>query len=448
MKLHVAALVLFATALHATPPLVDHHQHIISGQAAQLFNGPLPLPAMALPDDLARLMRLRAERWDDEKGLAELYSENAVALRNYGQQFGWERGRADVARLVSQTYARPFTITPAAYRIDGSAGSIAANLTRGEGTPGRRHFGVIHFGLEKGSDGVWRIASETFATPTATQQEYGADQLIKALDEAGIQRAVLLSVAGVYGGSVSFASVEGEPEEARYAKLRAENDWVAREAAKYPKRLVAFCSFNPLAAHAIPEIRRCKSAGFHGVKLHLEESGIDLLDPEHVKTVRALFAESNRLGLPIMVHPGNNQREGRARAKVLFDQILTATPDIVVQIAHLWGGNDFSEQSNETLAAYAEYMQAKHPATKNLWFDMSESAMIAAWMGDRQTEVLNIIATRIRQIGIKRVLYGTDGPALIGHMTPKDAWEQFRKLVPLTEEEFNTIATNVAPYMK
>jgi hypothetical protein len=33
-------------------------------------------------------------------------------------------------------------------------------------------------------------------------------------------------------------------------------------------------------------------------------------------------------------------------------------------------------------------------------------------------------------------------------MTPKDAWEQFRKLVPLTEEEFNTIATNVAPYMK
>ena len=448
MKMHAVALLLFATALHAAPPLVDHHQHIVSARAARLFNGPAPLPAIALPDELARLMRLRAERWDDAKGLAELYSENAVALRDQGGQFGWEQGRQAVAALISNTYARPFTITPAAYRIDGSAGSIAANLTRGEGTPGRRHFGVIHFGLEKGSDGVWRIASETFATPMATQQEYGADQLIKALDEAGIQRAVLLSLGGVHAGSVSFGGVENDSPATRYANVRTENDWVAREAAKYPKRLVAFCSFDPLNEHAIPEIRRCKSAGFHGVKLHLEESGVDLLDPEHVKKVRALFAESNRLGLPIMVHPGNNQREGRARTKVLFDQVLTATPDIVVQIAHLWGGNDFSEESNATLAAYAEYMQAGHPATKNLWFDMSESAMIAALMGERQAEVLNIIATRIRQIGIKRVLYGTDGPALLGHMSPKEAWEQFRRLVPLTAEEFDTIASNVAPYMR
>jgi hypothetical protein len=42
--------------------------------------------------------------------------------------------------------------------------------------------------------------------------------------------------------------------------------------------------------------------------------------------------------------------------------------------------------------------------------------------------------------------HGSDG-ATGGGLTPKDAWAAFRKL-PLTDAEFRTIATNVAPYMK
>ena len=33
-------------------------------------------------------------------------------------------------------------------------------------------------------------------------------------------------------------------------------------------------------------------------------------------------------------------------------------------------------------------------------------------------------------------------------MALKEAWEQFRKIVPLTAEEFAIIENNVAPYMK
>lgn len=63
--------------------------------------------------------------------------------------------------------------------------------------------------------------------------------------------------------------------------------------------------------------------------------------------------------------------------------------------------------------------------------------------------MLRIIAARTRQIGPQRVLlYGTDGPGILGHMAPKDAWKQFRTLVPLTAEEFAIIENNVAPYMK
>jgi len=59
---------------------------------------------------------------------------------------------------------------------------------------------------------------------------------------------------------------------------------------------------------------------------------------------------------------------------------------------------------------------------------------------------LNLIATRIRQLGVERVLYGTDG-ALPPAYTPKTAWEAFRRL-PLTEREFRIIASNRAPYLE
>lgn len=406
-----------------------------------LVNGPAPLPAVALPEELARLIRLRTERWDDAKGLAELYTANAIYLRNQGQNFGWIRG-ADAVMSISQTYARPYTITPAAFSIGDRAGYIVANLTRGEGVPGRRHFGAIHFGLEKGSDGAWRIASEIFAVPSATQRAYGADDLIKHLDEAGIEKAVILSLAGMHAGNVTYEDGGG------IEKLREENDWIAAEVAKYPKRLVGFCSFNPLQDHAFGEIARCKAKGFRGVKFHFPEQEVDFLNPAHVKRIREVFAEINRQRLAIVVHAGNNTDNGRARTKVLFDEILTATPDIPVQLAHLWGGSDWTDAANETLAAYADMMSSKHPASKNVWFDMAESAMIAALQGERTGEVLRILAMRIRQIGPERILYGTDGPGLLGHMKPKDAWKQFRETVPLTAEEFAIIENNAAPYMK
>ena len=46
----------------------------------------------------------------------------------------------------------------------------------------------------------------------------------------------------------------------------------------------------------------------------------------------------------------------------------------------------------------------------------------------------------MRRIGFDRLLYASDGP-------PLESWLAFRKL-PLTEEEFRSIAGNVAPYLR
>jgi predicted TIM-barrel fold metal-dependent hydrolase len=53
---------------------------------------------------------------------------------------------------------------------------------------------------------------------------------------------------------------------------------------------------------------------------------------------------------------------------------------------------------------------------------------------------------RIRQVGVDRVLFGSDA-AVKPNLAPREAWEAFRKL-PLTEVEFERIARNVAPYLR
>lgn len=69
------------------------------------------------------------------------------------------------------------------------------------------------------------------------------------------------------------------------------------------------------------------------------------------------------------------------------------------------------------------------------YFDIS-----GAWQFGKPEEMAEIVA-RIRQIGLKRILYASDGP-------PREAWEAFRKKLPLTESEVRVIANNVAPYMR
>ena len=52
----------------------------------------------------------------------------------------------------------------------------------------------------------------------------------------------------------------------------------------------------------------------------------------------------------------------------------------------------------------------------------------------------DLITKRLRMIGLDRILYGSDGP-------PAQNWRAFRML-PLSEEEFLKIESNVAPYLK
>jgi hypothetical protein len=60
-------------------------------------------------------------------------------------------------------------------------------------------------------------------------------------------------------------------------------------------------------------------------------------------------------------------------------------------------------------------------------------------------EALRMIATQIRRIGVERMLWGSD--MSLPNPAPREAWLEFLA-VPLTDEEFRIIASNIAPYLR
>jgi predicted TIM-barrel fold metal-dependent hydrolase len=275
-----------------------------------------------------------------------------------------------------------------------------------------------------------------------TLQSMNATELVKLLDEAGIRRAVVLSL-GYQFGNPNKPLVPDE-----YSAVKAENDWTAAQIAPFGDRLVGFCGLNPLKPYALEEISRCAQIPHlrSGLKLHFGNSDVDLTNADHVKTLQQVFAAANERRMAIVVHMRSSvtakRPYGAPSARAFLNHVLPFAPDVPVQIAHLAGAGGYDDPAiDEALAVFVDAIANRDSRMKNVYFDASGVIGV-----EKPSEKLNLIATRIRQIGVNRVLYGSDG-ALPPAYTPKKAWEAFRRL-PLTDAEFKIIANNRAPYME
>ncbi len=409
-------------------PYVDHHQHLLSPQAAALINN--PQNTIEIPTPVAQVLRQHEASWNDPARLAAIYAADAVVLDDDDDV--WLHGRDEVAGYIGKRFARPYNITPVAFTADERRARLAALYSRGEGAE-RRHIGSVMIELVREGD-QWRIATEYPIFPGPAREEpLDAQRLVAMLDAAQIKRAVVLSL-GYWFDSPTRPSVRSAEA------MQAENTWTAEQAARFPDRLIAFCSLNPVSDSAAAAMRQCTAdKRFKGVKLHLSNSRIDLLNADHVRRLRELFAAANRARLPVVVHVRNSDSYGAPEARVFLEDVLTAAPDIPVQIAHLWGGANFSA---EALAVYAEAVAARRPATRRLYFDVSDAALVAS-----TPELAQVVADRIRQIGLDRIFYGSDA-AFGNHPDPRGSWAAFRKDIPLSAAEFEKIARNVAPYLR
>ena len=284
------------------------------------------------------------------------------------------------------------------------------------------------------------LAALMMATPpVAAVKPRTAADLIEQLDAAGIKRAVVLSTAYIFEQPSRKADHAEE-------RLKRDNDWTSRQVAQFPDRLIGFCGLNPLKDYALKELARCAADPNlrRGLKLHFGNSVVDYHNPAHIAQVRRVFQSANDHRMAIVAHVRASVTAklpwGRDEAMIFLNQLLPAAPDVVVQVAHLASaGSPHDEGAQQALEVFVDAVAHDDPRTRNLYFDVTTLGEPPA------PENAQRWAIAIRRMPT-RVLFGSD--ATTAAATPGGAWMAMRKLLPLTDDEFERIAKNTAPYMR
>ena len=205
-----------------------------------------------------------------------------------------------------------------------------------------------------------------------------AEGLVAAMDTAGVDAAA----AAGYGWSDAGLA-------------RESNDYILESAARFPGRILPFCSVNPAwGADAVGEVERCAAAGAVGVgELHFSTQGVRIPDGEGLAEV---MEAARRLNLPVLLHgsePVGHTYDGKGDtgpARLLA--MGEAYPDNVFIFAH-WGGG---------LPFYA-LMPEVCEALRNVYFD--SAATLLLYGGD-------VFSVAAQAAGIDRVLFASDYPLL------------------------------------
>lgn len=239
-----------------------------------------------------------------------------------------------------------------------------------------------------------------------------AADVLAAMDAAGVERGLVLSLAYRFGAP----DLDLPDEE---ALVRAENDFVASEVAAHADRLVGACSVNPLAAYAIAEIERCLGElRFRVLKLHLTNSDVDLRSFDDLDRLREVFRVLERAGAGVLVHMRTrSETYGAEDARRFIDDVLAAAPGVPVEIAHMAGWGGYDEATDAALGEFARALGDGRLEPSRIWFGLAAVVFNPAAAGadtalaTRVREANARLAGRIRELGTDRVTYGTDWPS-------------------------------------
>ena len=215
-----------------------------------------------------------------------------------------------------------------------------------------------------------------FADPRAPMAT--AEELVAAMDEAEVDLAVTLGMGWT------------SPEIAREV-----NDYLLESAARYPRRLVAFCSVNPVwGEQTLRELERCARLGAKGVgELHPDTQGFDLSAPQVMEPLMDMLRSYRLILLTHASEPVGHQYAGKGTTtpSVLMG-LIKQFPDVPIVCAH-WGGG---------LPFYA-LMPEVRAALGNTYFDTAASPFLY------QPQVFSVVA---RLVGPDSILMGSDYPLI------------------------------------
>ena len=240
-----------------------------------------------------------------------------------------------------------------------------------------------------------------------------ADTIIARLNRAKFKKAWILSNAYWFGSPI--LTVDNE-----YDEVKKQNDWTAEQVARYPERLTAFMSVNPLKPYALKEIQRClDSKHFAGIKLHLANSKVNLFDKAQLEQLQKVFTLANKNRLLLLIHFRNGSDwNGKTNAEILVKHLLPLTKQSKVVLAHMSGWGDYDKPTDDALNVINAYIHKTGSGNKNLYFDLSAVLPIEvvkehqSAKGKESWEALPALKKRIKQIGVEHILFGTDWPLI------------------------------------
>ena len=208
-----------------------------------------------------------------------------------------------------------------------------------------------------------------------------AEEIIAAMDKDGVDISVVLN----YGWSTQPLCAEV-------------NDYILESVARYPKRLVGFCSVVPSEDEAIiREVERCITGGAKGIgELRLD----DQLKKNNWRELLSPLIESvinhNILLMTHASEPVGHQYPGKGIATPdLLYALITAFPELKLVCAH-WGGG---------LPFYTLMPEVK-TALKNVYFDTAISPFLYS---------PQVYGHVVQLVGAEKILFGTDYPVISQH---------------------------------
>jgi predicted TIM-barrel fold metal-dependent hydrolase len=173
------------------------------------------------------------------------------------------------------------------------------------------------------------------------------------------------------------------------------NEYILESVARYPKRLVGFCSVVPSEDDsALREVERCIKAGARGIgELRLDTHLKRKNAIETIKPIVDIIVKNNVILLTHASEPVGHQYKGKGEATPdLLYALITAFPDLQLVCAH-WGGG---------LPFYALMPEVK-AALKNVFFDTAASLYLYT------PEIYGQVA---QLVGADKILFGSDYPLI------------------------------------
>ena len=205
-----------------------------------------------------------------------------------------------------------------------------------------------------------------------------AEELIDSMDRNGIDVSVILNA----GWSTHELCVET-------------NDYILESIARYPGRLIGFCTIQPNSLDAaIPEIERCARGGIRGVgEMRPDTQMFSLAAREVMIPLVQVMLKHKLVFLTHASEPVGHQYPGKGSVTpdVLYP-FITEFPELIVVCAH-WGGG---------LPFYA-LMPEVREALSNVYFDTAASPFLY------RPQIYNQV---VEIIGADRILFGSDYPLL------------------------------------